>query len=176
MLFAGSFEERKGAESLISALGRLNNIPWQLEIAGSLDIGVVDRHREFFADARVKYLGVLPRPDLAKIMSRAEVFVFPSLAEGSARVIFEALACGSFIITTPNSGSIVEEGVHGSVVSAGDSSALACAVENAFHNRDAISEIGRNNARLVREKFMQRNYGNQLATLYHSILGESLGE
>ena len=132
MLFAGSFEKRKGAETLISALGCLNNIPWQLEIAGPLDTGVVDRHREFFVDARVTCLGLLSRPDLAKAMSRADVFIFPSLAEGSARVIFEALACGCFVITTPNSGSIVEEGVHGSVVSAGDSSSLARAVENAF--------------------------------------------
>jgi glycosyltransferase involved in cell wall biosynthesis len=104
-------------------------------------------------------------------MSRADVFIFPSLAEGSARVIFEALACGCFVITTPNSGSIVEEGVHGSVVSAGDSSSLARAVENAFRSRDAISVIGRNNAQLVREKFTQRDYGNQLANLYRSVLG-----
>jgi glycosyltransferase involved in cell wall biosynthesis len=171
MLFAGSFEKRKGAETLISALGCLNNIPWQLEIAGPLDTGVVDRHREFFVDARVTCLGLLSRPDLAKAMSRADVFIFPSLAEGSARVIFEALACGCFVITTPNSGSIVEEGVHGSVVSAGDSSSLARAVENAFRSRDAISVIGRNNAQLVREKFTQRDYGNQLANLYRSVLG-----
>lgn len=172
MLFAGSFGKRKGAETLIDALGFLNNLPWRLEIAGPLDREMVDRHREFFADARVSCLGLLSRRDLAKAMSGADVFVFPSLAEGSARVIFEALACGCYVITTPNSGSIVEEGVHGSVVAAGDSSSLACAVENAYHSRDAISVIGRNNARLVREKFTQREYGNHLANLYQSVLGK----
>ena len=46
-------------------------------------------------------------------MSRAEVFVFPSLAEGSARVVAMAMAAGCYVITTPNSGSVVRDGAMG---------------------------------------------------------------
>jgi glycosyltransferase involved in cell wall biosynthesis len=148
-------------------------MPWRLEIAGPLGVNIVGRHRDFFSNPRVECVGRLSRKDLAQAMSRADVFVFPSLAEGSARVIFEALACGCYVITTPNSGSIVEGGVHGSVVPPGDSCSLAGAIEYAFHHRAKIAEIGRNNAQVVRDEFTQRNYGNQLTVLYKTLLVNS---
>lgn len=172
MLFAGSFNKRKGAETLIAALGRLDHLPWQLEIAGPLSADVANQHRDFFSDPRVRYLGILSRKDLAAAMSRNGVFVFPSLAEGSARVIFEALACGCYVITTPNSGSIVEQGVHGGVVPPGDSSALADAIDYARKNRDEVSRIGKNNAQLIRTNFMQSSYGDELCRLYKKLLGQ----
>jgi glycosyltransferase involved in cell wall biosynthesis len=173
MLFAGVFEKRKGAETLIDGLERLDGIPWQLEIAGPLDRGIVNRNPGFFSNQRVKCLGLLSRQDLAQAMSRADVFVFPSLAEGSARVVFEALACGCYVITTPNSGSIVEDGMHGGIVPPGDSVSLAAAIEFAYQHRDGVSDIGRSNALCVTAKYRQSDYGDQLSDLYRQLLGES---
>ena len=134
LLFAGTFEQRKGAEILLDAMGRLDNLPWRLEVAGQISPALVKRSRSFFSDPRVNYLGYMSLRDLASAMTRADVFVFPSLAEGSARVVFYALACGCYVITTPNSGSIVEQGTHGAIVPPGDSSALAAAIEYAPKN------------------------------------------
>ena len=53
-------------------------------------------------------------------MAAADVFVFPSLFEGSAVVTYEALACGLPSIVTPNAGSVVRDGVDGFHVPAGD--------------------------------------------------------
>jgi glycosyltransferase involved in cell wall biosynthesis len=175
MLFAGTFGKGKGAEVLMDAMEQLDNIPWRLEIAGSVSADVTDRSRSFLSNPRVRHLGVLPRQDLAVAMARADVFVFPSLAEGSARVVFEALACGCYVITTPNSGSIVEHGIHGGIVPPGDSASLAEAIEYACRHRDKVSEIGRSNAQCVREKFRQCNYGDQLWALYKELLNESKG-
>ena len=69
-------------------------------------------------------IGHLPWAELAERMSLADVFVFPSFAEGSARVVSMAMACGCCIITTPNSGSIVQEKIHGNVVAPGDANEL----------------------------------------------------
>lgn len=173
LLFAGSFDKRKGAEELMDAMGRLDNIPWRLEIAGPVHPGIAGRTRDFFSHPRVKYLGTLSRQNLAIAMTRADVFVFPSLAEGSARVVFEALACGCYVITTPNSGSIVEDGTHGTIIPPGESVALAEAIEDAYQHRDKVSEIGRNNALCVRAKYRQCDYGDQLAVLYKKLLGDS---
>ena len=173
LLFAGYFEKRKGAEIVMDALERIDNMPWQLEIAGSVSPDVADRTGSFLSNPRVKYLGLLSRKDLALAMAKAEVFVFPSFAEGSARVVFEALACGCYVITTPNSGSIVEDGIHGAIVSPGDSNSLTEAIEYAYQHRDKVSEIGRNNAQCVRAKYRQCNYGDGLATLYGELLGGS---
>ena len=97
----------------MDAMGRLANLPWRLEVAGQVSPALVKPSRSFFSDPRVNYLGYMSLRDLASAMTRADVFVFPSLAEGSARVVFDALACGCYVITTPNSGSIVEQGTHG---------------------------------------------------------------
>jgi glycosyltransferase involved in cell wall biosynthesis len=173
LLFAGFFDKRKGADVLMDALGRLDDIPWHLEIAGPVGSDVAVRSRDFFSHPRVKYLGTLSRRDLAIAMTRADVFVFPSLAEGSARVVFEALACGCFVITTANSGSIVEDGVHGAIVPSGDSAALAEAITCAYQHRDRVSAISRNNALCIREQYRQCDYGDKLMGLYKELLGES---
>ena len=53
------------------------------------------------------------------MLQKADIFLFPSLVEGSAKVIFEAMASGCAVIT-PNSGSIVEHNKGGFVVKAGN--------------------------------------------------------
>ncbi len=175
LMFAGHFEKRKGAEILMDACGRLDGFPWRLEVAGPTSADLADRSQGFFGNPQVNYLGMLSRRDLASAMARADVFVFPSLSEGSARVVFEALACGCYVITTPNSGSIVEDGIHGAIVPPGDSVSLAKAIEYAYQHRDKISEIGKNNAQCIRTKYRQVDYGNQLSNLYGALLGESSG-
>jgi len=171
ILFAGYFEKRKGAEIVMDAFERIDKKQWRLEIAGTVSPEVADRARSFFSNPRVKYLGLLSRKDLALAMARAEVFVFPSFAEGSARVVFEALACGCYVITTPNSGSIVEDGVHGAIVPPGDSNSLAEAIEYAYQHRGRVADIGRSNALCVRAKYRQSNYGDELAILYKGLAG-----
>jgi glycosyltransferase involved in cell wall biosynthesis len=62
-------------------------------------------------------------------MAAADVFVFPTLFEGSAVVTYEALACGLPSIVTPNAGAVVREGAEGMLVPAGDVERLAAAIE-----------------------------------------------
>ena len=46
--------------------------------------------------------------------------VHPSLIEGSAKVIYEAMAAGVVPIATENTGSIIEDRKNGLIVEAGD--------------------------------------------------------
>jgi glycosyltransferase involved in cell wall biosynthesis len=171
VLFAGSFEKRKGAAVIVDALRRLGNLPLQLEIAGKLDPQVAKENHDFFADPRVKCLGILSRRELAEVMTKADMFLFPSLAEGSARVVFEALACGCYVVTTANSGSIVEQGVNGSIVPPADSLETARAIEDAYRNRERTRAIGLANAELIKARYRQSNYGDQLEALYRNLAG-----
>ncbi len=170
MLFAGAFGRRKGADTLIEALQMLDDVPWTLEIAGEIGPEVA-RRAELLRDGRVIAHGWLPRGELARLMSGCELFVFPSLAEGSARVIFEALAAGCYVITTPNAGSVVEDGVHGRLVAPDDPRQLAAAIHVAAARRSELAEVGRRNAALVRARYRQRDYGDRLAALYAQLLG-----
>jgi glycosyltransferase involved in cell wall biosynthesis len=170
MLFAGRLEPRKGVDTMVDALQRLDaEVDWELAVAGPVDPAVEADHGRFLEDPRVKLLGTLRRPELLEQMLAAPVFIFPSYAEGSARAVFEALAAGCYVITTPNSGSIVEDGVHGSLVASGNAGALAEAIIAADRDRAAIAEIGTRNAELIAACHRQSDYGDALAALYRRL-------
>ena len=67
----------------------------------------------------VELLGRVGHAEVPARMAAADVFVFPSLFEGSAVVTYEALACGLPCVVTPSAGSVVRDGVEGFLVPAG---------------------------------------------------------
>jgi glycosyltransferase involved in cell wall biosynthesis len=54
----------------------------------------------------VHFAGVLAQPDLARLYSAADVFVFPSLTDTFGLVLLEALACGTPVAAYPVQGPI----------------------------------------------------------------------
>ena len=64
----------------------------------------------------VEPLGRVSHAEMPAWMRQADVFVFPSLFEGSAVVTYEALASGLPCVVTAESGSVVRDGLEGFVV------------------------------------------------------------
>jgi glycosyltransferase involved in cell wall biosynthesis len=56
--------------------------------------------------ADVVWMGVLPRPQLAKVYAAADVFVFPSRNETFGLVMLEAMACGTPVAAYPVDGPL----------------------------------------------------------------------
>jgi len=54
----------------------------------------------------VRWIGVLPQPELAEVYSRADVFVFPSLTDTFGLVMVEAMACGLPVAAYPVAGPL----------------------------------------------------------------------
>jgi glycosyltransferase involved in cell wall biosynthesis len=174
LMFAGDLGARKGGHILLRALSRMCDLPWECEVIGTIDERLRNDFRDFFSDERVSVSGFLPRAELAARMSTADIFVFPSLAEGSARVVFMAMACGCYVITTPNSGSIVRDGVHGKIVEPGNADALEAALRESLRNFAEVPEIGRKNAELVKTRYTQRQYGESLMAIYGALATDML--
>jgi len=170
LVFAGAFEQRKGADHVTEALLALDDVPWTLEIVGPIDETMKSRHQVFLDDPRVKAIGRVDRRELAKRLSASDIFLFPSLAEGSARVVFEALAAGCYVITTRNSGSIVQNGVHGALVKPDDSKTTVEALRAANSNRLRMQSVGQSNAKLICERYRQADYGEALMAVYDRLL------
>ena len=170
VLFAGSFSRRKGARELAEAMRHPGDFKWRLDLCGPVAPDAVAAFRRLRADPRVTYHGVLSAPELAARMAAADVFVFPTLAEGSARVLFEALAAGCYVITTPNGGSIVADGEHGRLIAPGSARDIVEALRHAAGDREQVARIGARNAALVREGYRQSDYGKRLFDLYDHLL------
>lgn len=170
-LLSTGHDPRKGMGILLNALTGLDDIPWHLDIIAGIPPDIRQQFRGLLADPRVRLLSLLPRSEMGQYLTASDIFVFPSLAEGSARVVFEALAAGCFVITTPNSGSIVEHERHGFLVPPGDAEALRAALRRAFaQGRDRLAATGAANASLIRADYNQHRYGDRLVALYDRLL------
>jgi glycosyltransferase involved in cell wall biosynthesis len=174
LLYAGGWQRRKGVQTIVDALNSINK-EWTLDIAGGVEpeAMTLPGMQAFFIKNNVKHLGIIPRNKLASLMRRHRIFIFPSYCEGSARVIFEAMAAGCYIITTENSGSIVEDNIHGRLIEPGDFIGLRDAIEEAFCNPQMVDEIRERNASLVLNEYTQTNYGNRVGEVYKDIISKN---
>jgi glycosyltransferase involved in cell wall biosynthesis len=123
ILFAGSVGLRKGIQYLLQALRLIKGeIPFSCKIAGSLEIK--PQIINDFSDV-CEFVGLVPRSEMKQLYSWADVFVLPSLCEGSAMVTYEALSCNLPVITTYNTGSIVRDNIDGFIVATRDIKEIA---------------------------------------------------
>src|SRR5439155_1566699 len=72
----------------------------------------------------LQLIGAVPRNLIQPHFDWADVFFLPSVCEGSATVTYEALMSGLPVVTTPNSGSVVIDGINGFIVAASDTQAM----------------------------------------------------
>ena len=112
-LFAGGITQRKGIKYLLEAWNRIRRPGWKLQLLGALpeSPGPLSSLPD-----QVELLGRIGHSEMPARMAQADVFVFPSLFEGSAVVTYEALACGLPGVVTPAAGSVIRNGIEGFVV------------------------------------------------------------
>ncbi len=124
--------ERKGLGDLIRALALLERGRFELEIVGGgADRQVLqDLATQLGVATDVRFLGPLPRIQVAERYRAADLFTLPSSAEAFGNVFAEALASGLPIVGSATGGipDLVEHGRNGLLVPSGDVQALAGAI------------------------------------------------
>ena len=109
--------------------------------------------------------GQVPRSEIMAHYEWADLFLLPSVCEGSATVIYEALAAGLPVITTPNAGSVVRDGIDGFLCPAGDIDAICKRIGQLNRDRDLLAHMSRH-ARATARDYDLAGYGRRLlATL-----------
>lgn len=133
VLFAGNYALRKGLHYLAEAASRLKTtIPHlDVRIAGSLPVEVI-KH-PICKD--LHFLGKLNAEEMKQEYLSADCFVLPSLSEGFAGVVAEALAAGCPVIVSEEVGSPVQNGREGLIVPACNADALAEAIKYLIEDR-----------------------------------------
>lgn len=124
ILTVGTLEPRKGLTSLISGLGLPGAPDLPLLIVGPQGWGEMDvaavADEAGLAEGRVRALGFVSDSDLALILSRATVFVYPSQAEGFGLPLLEAMSFGTPVVHSDAPALVEVAGDAGHVVALND--------------------------------------------------------
>jgi glycosyltransferase involved in cell wall biosynthesis len=102
---------------------------------------------------RVKFLGL--RRDVAELLKVFDAYVLSSVWEGLPIALLEALAAGCPIVSTSVGGvpTVVQPGVNGELVPAGDAPALANALVDLLGDSEKLAAYRRGARRLFLERF-----------------------
>ena len=161
VLFAGGVGLRKGIHVLAACarILRSRKRPIQIFVAGHVPVSIRSRPE----CAALVFLGRLLGPDMMKEYEKADIFVLPSLAEGSASVAYEALGCGIPVVTTWESGTVVRHGINGLIVPVRNAEAVAEGLDTLISDRDLRKKMSRQ-AHLAARLHDWVRYGYKLRT------------
>jgi starch synthase len=131
LICTGSLSLRKGTPYLLEAFRLVRSkIPGARLLLSQI---VEDSMRPLllrYRDLPIEWSPPLPHAQLAERLRSADIFILPSLEDGFARTVTEALACGLPAITTLNTGAcdLIQSEINGKVVPIRDPHAIADAV------------------------------------------------
>ncbi len=102
------------------------------------------RAKDLCIDGNVNFVGYQSQSEVREHLTRADVFVLPSFAEGVPVVLMEAMAAGVPVVTTRIAGvaELVDDGHSGHLVPPGDTNALADAIDDLLTNPDKRTAFG----------------------------------
>lgn len=161
VLVAGEIGLRKGSPYVLAA-ARLLGSRAQFRMVGSISV-----RPEALAQlqAGVEVKGSVVRSAMRDEYAWADVFLLPSLCEGSAAVTYEALACGLPVVTTPNTGSIVRDGQDGFIVPVRDPEAIAVRLETFAAKPGVLGDFSRSARERSHEGTLEA-YARRLAAAF----------
>lgn len=108
-------------------------------------------------------------PDMAELYNMVDIFCLPSLEEGQALVVWEAMACGLPCVVTEECGSLIKNNVNGIVVPSKNSKAIYHALMDLATSPLKRERLGQA-ARQLAEQYSWERYGKNLVEAYKKIM------
>ena len=168
--FVGRVEIAKGLPYLLEAWRKLN-----LRNAELVLVGEVAKEMRPFFDASalpgLRLMGLLPAREVSEWYRRSHLFVFPSVNEGLARSIMEAMASGLPVIATDLSGGddCITTGVEGAVIPARNAEALAESISWHYENAEASMAMGDAARARIEREFTTGQYVDRVMEMYRAV-------
>lgn len=172
VLFVGGLSLRKGLPYLFEAFRALSHPRKTLTLVGmrTADWPVIER----LAPPEARFLGHVPNAELKPIMSRSHVMVLPSVEEGLALVLGEAMASGCPVIATENTGArdLFTPEVEGFITKARDSAAITSALQLLADRPDRRETMARAARRRLESLGGWERYGAEMRALLRRLVDE----
>jgi glycosyltransferase involved in cell wall biosynthesis len=166
-VFAGALIRRKGIQHVLEAWHHLDLPDAELWLIGFVHEEAKPYLKQFWR-ANIRVVGFVRDPE--NYLSQGTVHVFPSQWEGSAKVTYEAAACGLPQITTREAGDVVRNGIEGIIVKPGDVNAIAAALEHLHRHPEMVEQMGSAARRRVVENFTWEHFRARLLDAYDTVM------
>ncbi|MET8583623.1 glycogen synthase [Streptomyces collinus] len=184
VLFVGRITRQKGVPHLLRAVRDIDPGAQVVLCAGAPDTPEIDREfRELYEELSRVRAGVfwipqmLPRPDVIQLLTRAAVFVCPSVYEPLGIVNLEAMACGTPVVASGVGGipEVVDDGRTGLLVEVDDAfeANLARALDTVLGDPEAARRMGEAGRVRAVEEFGWDAVARRTAGLYEEILKQA---
>jgi glycosyltransferase involved in cell wall biosynthesis len=178
LLSVGRLEENKGFQVLVAALaalerhGTAGGWRWVLVGDGPHRKRLEHAIREAGLGKHVVLTGRLEDRDLHAWYEAADLFVHPTLYEGSSLVTLEAMAHRRAVVASRAGGlpDKIDHGVNGWLVPPGDASALAAAISGALRSVERLRQMGLASRVIVERDFSWEAAGAATIRMYEGLL------
>lgn len=168
VLFVGSMGQRKGLGDLFEAINQLKGEPVELVVLGSLLAPI-----EFYKSQldTFTYEPGRSHEEVLKLMQTCDVFCLPSIVEGRALVMQEAMSQGLPIIITSNTGGedLVIDGETGFLIPIRSPKAIAEKIKWFIDHRDQAAVMGEKAANHAK-KYTWDSYSETIIDQLKNIL------
>jgi len=166
-IYCGALIKRKGVHVLLEAWHKLALPHAELKLVGSIH-DEVKPYLERFGGPTVKPLGFAR--NVHDLLHDADLHIFPSECEGSAKTVYEACAAGLAQITTFESGDVVQEGLNGWIVPCNDPEALAKSIRQAHDHPALLRQYGKAARERAEHELTWDHFRERLAKAYDLAL------
>jgi len=166
-VFSGALIERKGIHHLLEAWHRLDLKDAELWLIGTVHDEAKPHLKRFWRD-NIRLVGFVR--DVENYLNQGTVHVFPSTCEGSAKVTYEAAACGLPQITTREAGDVVVDTVEGTIVPPGDVDRLADAILHLYENPEIVARMSLAARERVVKNFTWDHFRMRLLVAYQRAM------
>jgi glycosyltransferase involved in cell wall biosynthesis len=168
--YVGRVELAKGIFYLLEAWKRLRLAHAELVLVGEIRPEVQSILKEF-SSPNIHLAGLVSPDRVAEYYQQSSLFLFPSVNEGLALVLLEAMACGLPVVATTQSGAkeCVTEGKEGLIVPARDVEALAEGILWFYRHPDERAAMGEAARRRVESQFTLEHYVERQIATYRSL-------
>ena len=170
LLFVGRINQRKGIKYLLEALRMLPSDRVHLTVCGRV-VDDLEIFKPFAGQVTIR--PSVSGEELIAAYRAADIFVFPSVAEGFGQVLLESLACGLPILSTTHTAApdLIADGEQGFIVEPRRADLLAERIAWAMEHREELENM-RKKARERAEKFTWARFRERAGAKVRSYLSE----
>ncbi len=135
-------DKTRSYEVLATALAQLDDLPWQLTIAG--DGPNRDHILALFPENRIDWCGAVSPEDMPALYAEHDLFAWPAIRESFGFVILEAQAAGLGVVAGDALGvpEMVKDGETGLLAPEGDAEAFATALGRFLRDPSLAGQFG----------------------------------